>query len=632
MFVVLDGGVSLPVPAKVGTDPFLRGEGITDHRWKEGKQERWLNAYTHCLYSLGNNFDAPVHKAVIKIARGMLGVEEPLLIALRFLGEMEIAGYLTLHKQKMKGSKDKAQMERIIIPTDKMLGLELGGLKNVPDSVVKMPAVCGKDYLSKSIVVRHGVSSKKNKEVAAVTRDMADERFTINDFILDLMKAYPPHKDTIEEHLYAFSLERTMNTAEQLREQTFRFGYFLDSRSRMYPDTTCGVSPQGADYEKALLLPTYAEPLTPKGVEALISAAWGYSEIEWDMAIMIRHARSPEEFRLEWMTADKPFCYMACAKLLEMYDNDPESSLPAFAPLDGRCSGLQHWSALTRSRAITAHLGMEPEEHELDIYEKVAEDWAETLTEANRVYATRKAAKVPVMTWGYNATRMTSMEHLDSMFGQKRKWSRTEKAFVVVEEGLERATAGRLGCDLYDNLKVTLSDLAVAVEWVSECATKISKAGNCDIHWPTPDGFECKQRKLVGVPVTLEIYLSNDERFTADILDYSGQKPAHGKHRSAIAPNVIHSLDATHLRMVARRLAALGLPMIFIHDSFATHVNHRDVLYREIVDTFAELYSGNWLATLQAYWTDRYGLEFDAPPAQGGWDPETTKVLKRFFL
>jgi len=275
---------------------------------------------------------------------------------------------------------------------------------------------------------------------------------------------------------------------------------------------------------------------------------------------------------------------------------------------------------------------MEPEEHELDIYEKVAHDWAGTLSEASKCYATRKAAKVPVMTWGYNATRMTSMEHLDKMFGQKKRWCRKEKAFVVVEDGLERATAGRLGCDLYDNLNTTLADLTLAVTWVSECATQISKAGNCDIHWPTPDGFECKQRKLIGVPERLRVVLSNDKEFEANILDYSGQKPAHGKHRSAIAPNIIHSLDATHLRMVARRLAALGLPMIFIHDSFATHVNHRDILYREIVDTFAELYSGNWLATLRAYWTDTYGLEFDAPPAQGDWNPETTKVLKRFFL
>ena len=629
MFVVLDGGVSLPVPATVGTDPFLRDESITQRRWNEGKQERWLNAYTHCLYSIGKCYDTPVHKSISKIARGMLGAKEPLLIVVRFIGEMELAGYLTLHEQKMKGSKDKT--ERIIIPTEKMLGLELGK-KEAPDSAFKLPAVCGKDYLSQAIVVRLGVVSKENKRVAGITRNMSDERFAVNEFVLDLLEEFPPQKITAQEHQFQYIVDKTMATARKLKGQTFRFGYFLDSRSRMYANTNCGISPQGSDYEKALLIPCHSEPLTPSGVEALIGAAWGYSEIEWDMSVMIRHARSPKEFYLEWSQADKPYSYMACAKLLEMYDNDPEAPLPAFAPLDGRCSGLQHWSAVTRSRAITAHLGMEPDEHELDIYEKVALDWEGSLPASQKSYATRKAAKVPVMTWGYNATRMTSMEHLDSLYGQKRKWCRKEKAFVVIEEGLERALAGKLGCDLYDQLNETLEELKTAVAWVSDCATLISKDGNCDIHWPTPDGFECKQRKLKGVPTRFEVTLSNGSRFTVGILDYSAQVPAHGKHRSAIAPNVIHSLDATHLRMVARQLAALGLPMIFIHDSFATHVNHRDTLYRIIVDTFAELYDRNWLQELHDYWLARYGVELPGPPALGDWEPASVKVLPNFFM
>jgi len=556
--------------------------------------------------------------------------EQSVCIALRFLGEMELAGYLHFHSRKQKGSRDK--YERIVIPTEKLLGVELD-FNKAPEEVMKLPSIVGTDYLSKKIEIRHGVSSHENKRAGSITLSMAEERFTINEFVLQLMKDYSPDRsDSGQVFRAKHMLLRTMQTAEGLRGKSFQYPYFLDSRSRMYPDTTCGVSPQGADWEKALLIPTYAEPLTPSGVEALIEAAWGYSEIKWDMAVMVRHARSPEEFQYEWQSADKPYCYMACAKLLEMYDNDPESPLPAFAPLDGRCSGLQHWSALTRSRAITAHLGMELEEHELDIYEKVAKDWAETLSDANKVFATRKAAKVPVMTWGYNATRMTSMEHLDKMFGDKRKWCRKEKAYVVVTPGLDRATAGRLGCDLYDNMQETLGPLSVAVKWVSDCASIISKEGNHSISWPTPDGFECSQRKIVGLKREVAVNLSDGSVFAVGLLDYSVPTPAHGKHRSAIAPNIIHSLDATHLRMVARQLAALGLPMIFIHDSFATHVNHRDVLYKIIVDTFAEMYSGNWLATLHAYWTERYGVVLDAPPAQGDWNPEIVKVLKRFFL
>jgi hypothetical protein len=634
MFVVLDGGLSLPLPTSVGTDPFHREKGITDRRWKSGKVERWLHAYTHCLYSLHSQFDEPIHKAVGHIGSDMLGVEDGFVVALRFIGEMQLHGFITLHKRKQKGKKKRGKMdyeERIIIPTKKLLNMNID-FKNAPESSIVLPAVIGEDYLSKSIVIRHGVSSKENKKVGTVINSIAEERFTVNEYIHDLVKAFPPDKLTDKEFKTQYMLTRTLATADMLRGKTFRFGYFFDSRSRMYDNTTCGVSPQGSDYEKALLIPTYAEPLTPRGVTELLEAAWGYSEIRWDMIQMIRHARSPEEFQYEWKLADKPYSYMACANLLAMYDNDPKSPLPAFRPYDGRCSGLQHWSALCRSRAITAHLGMEKLEHERDIYEQIAWNWEDTLPQSQKYLATRKAAKIPTMTWGYNATRMTSMEWLDKLYGEKRSWHHESESYQVSQEGLDRASAGRLGCDLYDQLNTTLSDLTVAVKWVSDCASIISKEGNPDIHWPTPDGFECKQRKVVGVPVTVQVRLSDGSRFTVGILDYSEELPAHGKHRSAIAPNIIHSLDATHLRMVARILAALGLPMIFIHDSFATHVNHTETLYETIVDTFAELYSGNWLLELCNYWTERYDVILQDPPKLGDWEPETVKFLDKFFM
>ena len=628
MFVVLDGGVALPVPRAVGLDPFRRGLDISDHRWKSEKQVRWQRAYTHCLYSLHSQLGEPVHKAVNHIGAKMLDVIDPNIISLRFIGEMQLAGYLKLHKRRMKGTKNKE--ERILMPTRKLTGLNLG-LLDAPDTAIKMPAICGVDYLSKAIVIRHGVASRDNKRIVDVTRDLAEERFTVNEYILQLLKNFRP-EDGDGKFKAQYMLDRCMTSAEQLRGQSFRFGNFLCSRSRMYTDTTCGLTPQGSDYEKALLTPCYSETLTPSGVQHLIRSAWGYSEIEWDMSIMVQHAREPEKHRDVWKLADKPYSYMACANILSMYDNAPESPLPAFRALDGRCSGLQHLSALCRSTAITAHLGMERDEHELDIYEKVASDWKKTLPDSQKDFATRKAAKVPVMTWGYNATRMTSMDHIDKLFGAQMAWCPETESFVRATGGIDRALAGRLGCDLYNQINDTLSDLTLVVAWISDCASQISKAGNPDIHWPTPDGFECKQRKLAGVEKELTCTLSDGEVFKVNIMDYSEQNPAHGKHRSAIAPNVVHSLDATHLRMVARKMVGVGLPSVFIHDSFATHVNHVDTMYDFITETFAELYSENWMIGLKDYWEDRYKLEISQPPKLGDWEPEIVKVLDNFFM
>jgi DNA-directed RNA polymerase len=247
-------------------------------------------------------------------------------------------------------------------------------------------------------------------------------------------------------------------------------------------------------------------------------------------------------------------------------------------------------------------------------------------------YATRKAAKIPVMTWGYNATQLTSVEHMDKLYGAQREWCDKSEAFVNVSEGLSRGDAFALGKDLFDRLNETLGPLTAAVQWVTNGAGKIAGSGEAQVHWMAPDGFECMQRKVKGNTRDIECYLSDGSRFQLDIIDYRPPVPNTQKHRSAIAPNVIHSLDATHLRMVARKLEEQGLPMIFIHDSFATHVNHREKLYTAIVEAFAELYNREYLVELKDYWEARYQVELDMPPELGNWDPSKIVNLRRFFL
>ena len=625
--VLLDNGIELPVPARIGTDPFQRGSGITDHRWKSEKVDRWKRAYTHCLYCLPRLFESPLHTAIPAMSKNMLEAENPMNISLRFIGEMQVAGYVRFVKRRQKNDSDKD--ERVLLPTKKYLKLDIDG--DVPVSVEVRPSVVGEDYMSQKIVIRGGVRNHTNIKVASITKAMMEERFTVNSYVLNLLRIYPAidvDKDLSASYMY----NRAIKVAEDLEGKTFRFPQFLDSRSRMYTATTCAMDTQGADHEKALVISTYSEVLTSEGLDGLIEAAHGYSEIDWPIDVMVRHADRPDLYYDEWIKADKPYSYMACANLLSKFVKNPDKPLPAFTPLDGRCSGLQHWSAVVKSNAITRHLGMHEEEAELDIYEFIASKWAETLPEDMRKYATRKAAKIPVMTWGYNATQMTSMEHLGKMYGQISAWDSELGGFKIVREGLERASTNAMGRDIYTRLNDTLGPLTEAVRWVSDAASKISKKGNTDIHWITKDGFECKQRKIEGERLALKVRLSNDKELYLEVVDFSGNKPDHRRHRSAIAPNIIHSLDATHLRMVARRLKLLGVPMIFIHDSFSTHCNYRNVLYKEIIDTFIDLYSGNYLQDLYDYWTGRYGVELDLPPKAGSWEPESLRNLKKFFM
>jgi DNA-directed RNA polymerase len=613
--IELSGGIMLPIPKKA--KGFTRPDDFPRRRWDKEKTERWERAYLHCLYSLPLHFELPLHSVVPRLAKKMMESTDPFNVALRFMGEMELAGYVKF---------DRGMDERIVVPTKKFLDLDLD-FDRAPESAITLPKLCKEDIPRAPI--RGGIASAKNKEVTRITSDMAGEEMEINEYVYDLLKEFPPvFKKPSCKYMYT----RAMSCAEQFLEKSFYFQMFLDSRSRMYADTTCGFNPQGADHEKALCIPTYKERLTDDGFKALVEAAHGYSEIEWAVDAMAEMARNPKKWESTWKKSDKPYSFMACARLISLYLDSPDMPLPAFIPLDGRCSGLQHWSAVVRSNAITKHLGMHKEEAEQDIYEKVASDWLATLDSEWHFMATRKAAKIPVMTWGYNATMMTSMEHMDKLFGAEKFWDKDLCEYVIVGDGLERAVTGAKGADLYRRLNETLGPLRAAVDWVSDCATAIAKYGNVDVRWITPDGFEAIQRKVKGEKKDLDCTLSDGSRFTLDIMDFTKDIPNTAKHRSAIAPNVIHSLDATHLRMVARRLAKLGLPMIFIHDSFATHCNHREALYNIIVETFIELYSDNYLSKLYEFWTEFYGVEISEPPIMGDWEPASLKGLRRFFL
>jgi DNA-directed RNA polymerase len=622
--IELDGGIELPYP-KGATCPFVRDSWIGETRMSKRRPEMWQRAYTHCLHFLHTCFDSPMHSVCGWMGKNMEEVVDGRgqKVALRFLGEMRMQGYIRL----VARSKDfSEEWERIIQPTQKLLKLRIVEIEP-PMSVCILPDIVNETRLHSHLKIKGGVKTIANKRKVNVVKDMAKEQFTINKYIYNLVEEYGiPLDDYEKDCMY----NRTLHSARMLADRTFRFPYFLCSRGRAYITTTCGISPQGADHERAILEPVFCQKLTTGGINALIEAAHGYSEIPFPVDIMIAHATYPDKYRHEWKLADKPYCYMACCRLLMLHKLDPERPLPAFTPLDGRCSGLQHWSALLRSNVITSHIGMEVEEAKLDIYEQVAHNWEPTLEAEYKFLAYRKVAKIPTMTWGYNAMPVTSGEWIYKLHGAKSSWDAVEEKYVY-SEGISKKECYRLGRELYGSLQSTLGSLSVAVKWLSDCAAIITESGSPEIHWMAPDGFECMQRKVMGVPVTIAVKLSNGDVMRLGLLDFSDNIPNTHGAKLALAPNIIHSLDACHLRMVARKLVELGDPMIFVHDSFSTHSNFRSTLYKIIVETFIQLYNMDYLKELKEYWEWTYKVALPEPPQQGLWRPNILSECDAFF-
>lgn len=551
-------------------------------------------------------------------------IHEDPRVGLRFLAELENLGFIETPNVK-KGKK----LEAFIVPTTFLNSLLV---EHEPyQNTVRYPLKA--DEVLKNYEVRI-----KSEVIDVIKNDAADAisstKFTINSYILELMAKYPIYTTDSLEYI---SYYRTITEARKYQGREFRFPYFFDSRGRIYNESTVGFSPQGADHEKALILPKYCEVLTKNGLEALKEAILGYSEIDWPDSTIIAFARNPERYRDEWIKADKPYCFMACAHLLMQYYDDPSKPLPAFTPLDGRCSGLQHWSAVLGTDAITSRLGMEPKEafDGLDIYEYVAKLWAEELEEKYSKLVNRKLCKKPVMTFAYSATRMSSMDNVHDIIGEVKIWKGGK--WEVTKEGLSRQESAKLGSSLFNKTNQVLSPIVAGVDYLKECVKIIMlKTDSPDITWATHDGFQAMQHAFKKNELRIQVQDSLGKRHEVVLqvpqLDMYGQiVPSITKAQSGIGPNIIHSLDATHLRMVARRLDKLGLPAIWIHDSFSCHSNYRKQLYKIIVEEFIELYSRNHLQILKELWEQTYEVELPIPPIMGNWDIKTLTNCPRFF-
>lgn len=546
-------------------------------------------------------------------------------VGLKFLAELEVLGFIEVPVW-IEGKKKQVAY---IVPTTFLKSLLVDHPPH--QNTIRYPVKT--DYDNDNYEVRI-----KSEVIDVIKSDAADAisgtTFVINSYILELLELFPRYDSDDAEFITYY---RTLCEARRFRGKEFRFPYFYDSRLRIYNDTTVGFNPQGADHEKALILPVFKEKLTPEGLKALREACHGYSEVDWCDSSIIAFARNPERYRDEWIKADKPFCFMACANLLMQYYDDPEQPLPSFTPLDGRCSGLQHWSAMLGSDAITSRLGMEESEAEdgLDIYEYVAYVWQDELEGEYKLLVNRKLCKKPVMTFAYSATRMSSMENCDNILGRELSW--VDGEWVTSREGIERRESFKLGGHLFDVTNKVLQPMVEGVDYLKECVEMImTKTDDTDIVWATFDGYSCVQRaykkKEMRVRVSDSLGKQHEIKLQVPQLNMYGQKiPSITKGKSGIGPNIIHSLDATHLRMVAMRLSELGLPAIWVHDSFAVHSNYREVLYSIIVEEFIKLYSVDHLQILKELWESTYDVELPEPPSMGSWNIKTLSNCARFF-
>lgn len=438
----------------------------------------------------------------------------------------------------------------------------------------------------------------------------------------------------------------------------------MDFRGRMYP-LPGRLNHTGSDPFRALLEYAEPKPLGKTGVYWLkvhLANKMGMSKLSFDERVhyvdehiedVVQSAESPLHGDRWWQEASEPLqCLMACKELADAMKCSQGcehylSRIPV--AVDGSYNGLQHYSAIGRDAFGASLVNLVPSERPADAYTGILKEMMKSIeadaardhqvaqrcigtgkgSDANHIK--RKTIKRPIMTQVYGVTSYGMSEQiLDELVKQNKShglWTNTDMAEM----------AGYLREKVLESLGVTFRETQNCRKWISEVVHLIWAAQPAELRnalcWTTPLGLVVRQ----PYKVRKECSLFTPHGYTR--VPGDSVAPASRKQLSAIAPNLIHSLDATHLAMTALEMQRQGLSMMAVHDSYWTYACDLPQLSQILREQFVALYSKYdplWELKEQweeAYYFDlrRHGLKLPDPPKRGDLDLSVVLNSPYFF-
>ena len=317
-----------------------------------------------------------------------------------------------------------------------------------------------------------------------------------------------------------------------------------------------------------------------------------------------------------WSKADKPFQFLAAcnawAKWKE-YGLLYHCAIPT--SLDGSNSGCQHYSAASLDEKDGALVNLTPSESPQDVYQSVAdlvlakvtadaqvEDEHQVFAKAWLKYGvTRKVCKRNTMTYAYSAVVYGFGEQLEAdvmvplatlvLKGQL-------EVHPFGETTYENAQAARYLAQInMDSIRQVIRSAADGMEFFKAIAGALAHEGK-PVRWTTPTGFIAYQKYTDFDMKKVKLFLHDrvthvEKRMQITVRERSKTKIKKRKSKSSISPNVIHSMDSSHLMKTVLLLKEQGVVDFFlIHDSFAATPAETDLVYGAVRLAFIEMYDG----------------------------------------
>jgi DNA-directed RNA polymerase len=453
-------------------------------------------------------------------------------------------------------------------------------------------------------------------------------------------------------------VKATMQVAKEYSSyKAIYFPHNLDSRGRAYP-LSAFLQPQGPDWCKALLEFSNGESIATEqdACWLAIAGANAYGNDKVSLQDRVNWVQDNEEdlifpiandwrSDLRWTQASEPFQFLRfCLEWKAFCEHGFGYVSHMVVPVDATCSGLQHYSAMLRDEVGGRSVNLVPRLSRQDIYQDVADRAIESLMALStpeaanvvRLGIGRKEVKRQVMVVPYSGTFSSCMSYTREALAEKYKAGHAPTWNVDdTEENNKHVVL------LAQHIWQAIDEIVVkgkeAMRWLTDAARAYSKWANKQgmgnafdkrMSWVTPDGFEVIHFRPDSKEKRLDTFLDGRVVLTY-YEDTKSLSPA--DMALAVAPNFVHSLDATLLRAAIIKGLELGITdFAMVHDSFGVHAaKMSSFLSKCVKPAFVEMYQGDPLAGLK----DRLppDLDLEPLPTKGTLDLDGVRDSEFFF-
>jgi DNA-directed RNA polymerase len=296
---------------------------------------------------------------------------------------------------------------------------------------------------------------------------------------------------------------------------------------------------------------------------------------------------------------------------------------------DATCNGFQHLTLMIDEVSLSKELNLSPQnwaENPSDFYSFVAlkvKDYFLKQLNTNKILSTeqtisyrklyelnihRSLIKKAVMTIPYNVSSWTILEYIKEEFNKtknpKYKQHEVEDYYIYSLKTAPSVLFNELDFKhLRDALNIVIfidyPKLSSLLNYLKDIA-KVSNKLKIPIPWILPTGLVVNQQfyKKKTIRVKPFIYTKNVLNLTVAIKDKFNES----KQKTALMPNLVHSLDAASLGLVIENYFKVidNKNFYSIHDCFAVPCNNAKLLTNLIKSAYCILYTDN-----------KYLLDFD---------------------